>query len=458
MSDGQFLKSLKINLMIDYKPIEEETQPLETLLEEIINYYHSFEKLYEVVTVNSDSNNTPVNFKLAKEFPRHRWYTYKEGFSPVFVSDFINRFNSGKNNVVFDPFGGIGTTVLESSLLGHKSFSNDINPLANYISRIKNDLYTRKDLEGIKEVRHKFQLEDLSIKKEAPDNETIRRYFSDLVFNNILKIQAWIDKVENDKAKNLFNLSLITLLEVLSTHKKDGNGVKKRSNYKGDTTLDDLKNLMSEKIDLFITDIEKCDIIVSPGINSQSSFSSYQLKEKADLVITSPPYANCFDYSKIYMIELWLGGFFKKKDDQKLFRDQSITSHVHYKWEKRHREFGHPLINKEISSFLSGKKLWNKRIPQMLVGYFSDIGKVLEEMKDNLNDGATIGIVVGNSVYAGLPIATDILISEMAQDLGYEFIRIEKYRNLSPSSQQMKIIKEEHKSFLRESLIILKWN
>ena len=93
----------------------------------------------------------------------------------------------------------------------------------------------------------------------------------------------------------------------------------------------------------------------------------------------------------------------------------------------------------------------------MLVGYFSDMGKVLFELIPNLNKGATIGIVVGNSVYAGLPIATDILVSEIAVNLGYELIGIESYRTLTPSSQQLKIIRNEDKKFLRESLIILKW-
>jgi hypoxanthine-guanine phosphoribosyltransferase len=93
----------------------------------------------------------------------------------------------------------------------------------------------------------------------------------------------------------------------------------------------------------------------------------------------------------------------------------------------------------------------------MLVGYFSDMGKVLLELIPNLNKNATIGIVVGNSVYGGLPIATDILIAEIAQKLGYKLIGIESYRTLTPSSQQMKIIRESDKKFLRESLIILKW-
>src|SRR5690606_366589 len=119
--------------------------------------------------------------------------------------------------------------------------------------------------------------------------------------------------------------------------------------------------------------------------------------------------------------------------------------------------YGHKLVQNEIFDFLTNSNLWDKKIPQMLIGYFSDMGKVLFELIPNLNQNATIGIVVGNSVYGGLPIATDILISEIAVSLGYDLIEIESYRTLTPSSQQLKIIKEKDKKFLRESLIILKW-
>ena len=85
------------------------------------------------------------------------------------------------------------------------------------------------------------------------------------------------------------------------------------------------------------------------------------------------------------------------------------------------------------------------------------MGKVLFELKDNLNPGAHIGIVVGNSVYGGLPIATDILLAQIAENLGYEIKEIDVYRYLNPSSQQLRIMKEDDKRFLRESLIVLKW-
>ena len=426
-------------------------------MDKIISAYQEFENKHPIKIINRNQFNTPVNFKQAKQFPRHRWYTYKEGFSPQFVEDFIRRFSQNSNDIVFDPFGGIGTTVLQSSILNHQSYSNDINPLSNYVASIKTNAYTKEDIDEINSAYESLIRSNLNLKSNPPFSETVTKYFSQETLESILITQKWISDIESDKVRNVFSLALLTILETLSTHKKDGNGVK-RKKYSGQNfSLQNINELIGQKLKMFIDDISSTSINIKPIIKHQSSFDEYKLNQKADIVITSPPYANCFDYSKVYLVELWFGGFFKSANDQKTFRQSSITSHVHYKWEPRHKEFGNELVNNQIASYLHNKKLWDKKIPDMLTGYFSDMGKVLYELIPNLNRNATIGIVVGNSVYGGLPIASDILLSQIAIKAGFELIGIESYRTLTPSSQQLKIMRDIDKKYLRESLIILKW-
>lgn len=120
--------------------------------------------------------------------------------------------------------------------------------------------------------------------------------------------------------------------------------------------------------------------------------------------------------------------------------------------------YGHELVDGQISEYLSSIDLWDKKIPNMIKGYFSDLGKVLFELIPNLNAGAILGFVIGNSAYGGLPIPTDILFAELAHKFGFEIVDIEMYRTLTPSSQQLKIIDDSHKKYLRESLITLKWH
>ena len=75
-------------------------------------------------------------------------------------------------------------------------------------------------------------------------------------------------------------------------------------------------------------------------------------------------------------------------------------------------------------------------------------------MQPRLRKGASFGIVVGNSVYGGVSVASDLLIAEMAERMGYEVARIDVYRGVIPSSQQYALI--DDKRWARESTVIVK--
>ena len=92
----------------------------------------------------------------------------------------------------------------------------------------------------------------------------------------------------------------------------------------------------------------------------------------------------------------------------------------------------------------------------MVNNYFYDMKIVMEKMYNYLNKNGYMFIVVGNSFYGGVPIITDeILISE-AVKIGFTQVDMIVSRKLSTSSQQMKIISDENRIYLRESIIVLR--
>lgn len=426
-------------------------------IESLREYYLKLQSSYKMESINTTRYSTPVNFKLSSSCPIHRWFNYKEGFSPKFVEDCINMMKKNENDVIYDPFGGVGTTVLVASHLGHKAFYTDVNPLAIFVAKVKNHKYKEDELETINMELIKFSsLYDFQNVTDVP-NDTVKKYFSQETLLSILKNKSYIQTIQDDVTKNIFFLALLSLLEVISTHKKDGNGVKRKSKIVNSLTFTDFRDMLIERIRMYVEDIKAYKIIIEPSILTQSCIKDYSLQSKVDIVITSPPYANCFDYSKVYLTELWFGDFFKSKDDQKEFRENSVTSHVHYKWSVRNESFEPPIIKDVIIPLLKDKKLWSKNIPCMLKGYFSDMGKFLLNLSQNLNNDASVGIVVGNSVYAGVVVCTDLILSAMAEIMGYKVEKIVIYRELTSSPQQMTKIDSEDRCFLRESMIYLKW-
>ena len=67
------------------------------------------------------SNQGMSNAEDTKNLPRHRWYYYKEGFSPNLVEKAIEYADLKKDSIILDPFNGSGTTTLTASLNGYKS-------------------------------------------------------------------------------------------------------------------------------------------------------------------------------------------------------------------------------------------------------------------------------------------------------------------------------------------------
>ena len=60
--------------------------------------------------------------------------SYRACFKPQLAGFFIERF-SREGDLIYDPFGGRGTTVIEAGLLGRKIAQNDINPLSLLLTR-----------------------------------------------------------------------------------------------------------------------------------------------------------------------------------------------------------------------------------------------------------------------------------------------------------------------------------
>jgi DNA modification methylase len=71
------------------------------------------------------------------EAPRHRWYFYKEGFSPHLVEQAIKISGIEKNDIILDPFNGSGTTTLTAALKGFRSIGIEVNPFTSFLSSVK---------------------------------------------------------------------------------------------------------------------------------------------------------------------------------------------------------------------------------------------------------------------------------------------------------------------------------
>jgi hypothetical protein len=98
----------------------------------------------------------------------HNLYRYPARFSPYFVRAAIEEFTR-PGDLVFDPFMGGGTTLVEASVLGRKAVGIDINSLAVFVSKVKTQVMTDSDIELVDEWAQLFASES-SIRCPATDH------------------------------------------------------------------------------------------------------------------------------------------------------------------------------------------------------------------------------------------------------------------------------------------------
>ena len=391
-----------------------------------------------------------VNFKTNLSLPRHSWFDIKEGYSANLVENIIQDLNINLDSgYIFDPFSGSGTTIIQSSILGYKSIGIEVNPFLYFLSSSKSINFSH-NFEKVKQVFLKqdftnYQNTDipkLSISKKLFQNQLIE----------ILKIKKWISKIKDKKTQSLFFCVFLCSLDKASFAKKDGNGLK----YPKNRSPQKFYKVYKENLIKFIEDIKKVKILSNPKIflgNNlkviKKNFFLKNYKNKISLCLFSPPYANCFDYTEVYKTELWFGDFIKDYKELKILRNQTLSSHLN-------KDLENVETLKEIKLFINKiktKKLWSKKIINMLINYFHEMNLLMKYIFPLLNKNGKCVIVVGNSSYGNIAIPTDRIFEKLAQKIGYKKTYVIEARKLGTSSQQYKKIDDIKK--LRESLVVL---
>jgi len=401
------------------------------------------------------------NYEGTTGLARHRWYYYKEGFSPLLVEKAIEQTGVGKDDLIIDPFNGSGTTTLTSSLQGHKSLGIEVNPFTSFLSeaKIKNaDVSELEKWKGeiLKSVDNGVPSPLLGFSTFSKTTKLDKWLFNNSILNSFEAGWQLSNSISSHNIRKLIRLALISSAMQNCNAKRDGKCLRYRKNWEKNK-FD--KYSFSEALEISITNI-KIDIEEKPItgnakiingdcrniLRTINEFKSFKL------CITSPPYLNTFDYTDIYRPELFLGKFIKDANSLYKLRLETVRSHVQAKWkEPTQSDFGF-LYDKTMKHINENKEnLMHKHIPMMIQAYFEDMLNILKLLKTKAAKDAQVWFVVSNSAYAGHEVPVDLIIGDLATKAGWYLKDIAVLRYL----KKRKTKYSTNIAQLRESVIIL---
>lgn len=381
----------------------------------------------------------------AGDLPFQRWFRFKEAYSPAFVADTVATCDYPVQHVL-DPFGGSGTTALTARVEGLNSTSIEVNPFLADLIRAKVtpispdsfDHSCQRILAQTRVVKSDYRMIDgapATLVKPGVNGRYIydRRAYGALRALN--RRIALLDRKESRLARVLLGSILVDCSNVIV----NGKGRRYRKSWQTRrTTKADVFDRFGAAVTKAVEDLsyfEEC-ALSKHRVFADDARSRLGQIQSADLAVFSPPYVNSFDYTDVYNLELWMLGYLRTGFDNRKLRQRTIRSHVQVRWPRIAAGSSTPeltAVKKELDA--RKEELWNRNIPDMVVGYFADLESVLVSLSRIVPNGGHVVIAVGDSQYGGVRVPTAKILAELGERIGYEVVEASEIRTMRTSAQ-----------------------
>jgi DNA modification methylase len=412
-----------------------------------------------------------VSFQANKSKAVYRWFKYKEAFSASLVEHLLSRYHIDKGTVL-DPFAGSGTALFAAGCLGLKTEGIELLPVGQIVIATKQLIdWELKDTDVKRLVFWRDERPWEKSKTAKPINELrITRGAYPAETLEAMGRFLEVSEQEEPRVNAVLLFAVLCILESISFTRKDGQYLRwdyRSGRRRGKKIFDkgailNFDKAITNKLHEMVADLRSADV---PDDLFATARSKAEIKlhggsclnilpklktESYDGLITSPPYCNRYDYTRTYALELALLGV----DEKGLagLRQEMLSCTVENRakdllalnpeWEPAVAAADQHSLLQSILAYLDSQKeldlLNNNGIPRMVRGYFYEMACVIFESARVLKQGAPLLMVNDNVRYAGASISVDIILSEIAEHLGFKTEQILVLPNgKGNSSQQM---------------------
>jgi len=406
--------------------------------------------------VSSEASSTFVNNMT---LPVHRWFRYSAGFSAKWVEQVISDFKHCGPLRVFDPFAGSSTTLLAAESQGIESWGIDSHPFVCRVARAK--LQWRSDPEAylrkVKEMRRISKTLTPHLDDYPP---LIYACYDEATLAELDVLRRAFEIVEDGSpASELAWLTLVAILRRTSTagtaqwqyilpkkHKRSAQNAYAAFDACVRMVYHDMllgQAIVGVRARFVQADARTCQDVVPPGVN---------------LVITSPPYPNNYDYADATRLEMSfmqeIRGWGDLQHTVRRHLIRSCSQHVPERSVNLREVLAAPdlqPIHAELTDVCNqlaairqtkgGKKTYHL----MVACYFRDLAQVWKALRTICAAGAHVCFVIGDSAPYGVYVPVIPWLGTLAQAAGFRSFRFERTRE-----RNMKWKNRKHRVPLQE--------
>ncbi len=395
--------------------------------------------------------------------PIHRWFRYSAGFAAQWVSQVLAEWGIKKEHLVLDPFAGSGTVSVVCDTLGIPSIGVEAHPVVARILKAK--LLWTTPPESVTEFAAAVLTQAQKKKPHAATFPLLikRSYEPDTLASLDALKSAWLLMQDKSPESELVWLALTAILRSTSTAGTAQwqyilpNKTKKR--------VIEPFFAFQQQIGIIKADLRWMQAranqsyanIIAGDARTFADITSCNI----DAVITSPPYANNYDYADALRFEMTFWGDVNGWGDihdavrrylivsssqhssrERLVLDDLLASEAVAPIRPELAKVVHELA--DVRESHGGKKHYHT----MVAAYCRDISIVLQQLRRVCKPGSRMCWVIGDSAPYGVYCPVERWIAELAIAAGFKHHSFDKLRD-----RNIKWKNRKHRVPLKEGLL-----
>ena len=420
------------------------------------------------IAENQELSRRLVSYQANKAEPGFRWLKYKEGFSVQLIEKLLGEVSAKR---VLDPFAGIGTVPLVATGADLDATGIEIMPVGllttKAVSHVANGLVQSEFRKACQDLLARIRHSQINPNYRFQHVAITERAFPEQTEDDIAKAREFISEHPHDDIRDVLNFACMSVLEEVSYTSKDGqylrwdhrSGRNLRAKMEK-KSITPLGEAISSRLGQIYSDIDQLKERFGgryPKLVNGSCLKELMRFEDNtfDTVITSPPYANRYDYTRTYALELAYLGY-----DQNNFRDlrqallsATVENHSKRIWLQNYYADSsliklafnvydsQPALHEALAILRdNANKLGNPNVIRLLENYFLEMAVVVAELGRIVSSNGNVFVVNDNVQYYGEEIPVDLILSDYAEQMGFQCKQIWKLpRGKGNASQQMGI-------------------